>query len=440
MSDLRIVIIDDDSTRLESISDIIPDYIQTDAYSPREGVLDLIRKDGADPPDLVILDGDDPKSFGLYVYDWMVNKSGDEAIAATPVIVMTDDEFSEKSLEFLEIGDVTFYEGAVDEERLFDVITEAIEAAEFAAEPEEAVYEETKSIDRLIGHTVPAPDGDGKQRAVVLDMETRARNLEAALERGQQRVRQIRELLENAQKPDGVDDDDDVDLYFTERNRREKRNRTEYRQPAVTDTTPVRNVEIDERVGRIARDMQAEAQLSGTQARKRLDANAEDDVARTIDALRQKAASDPSGAYSAQGVARMEDRPKNRLSSGFDHTKMSIAVVDDDVKTRKLCTLFLTRKYNVVAFDSGIKAIDFIVRTHIDLLIINPVLTGMSGLATLASIRMQPGCANIAVMFIVDERYTGPHDNLAGPHVYGILNKPVSQGKIVEAVDGFFER
>mgnify|MGYP002859289687 CR=1 FL=1 len=219
MADLRVVVIDDDRARREKISNILPDYIEADVADSGEEALMYIRRDSdGNLPDVVVLNGEDTKNFGLYVFDWMVNKSGDDDIAAIPVIVLTDDEFSDRSLEFFEIGDVIFYEGEIEDDRLFSVITEAIEEAEFNEEPVEASYEETRSIDRLMGRSVKASGGDGRPRAVVLDMDTRLKNLESALERGQKRARDIRSLLSAARKL--KDDSFDDDFGQRRRNRR----------------------------------------------------------------------------------------------------------------------------------------------------------------------------------------------------------------------------
>ena len=208
MTDLRAIIIDDDRQRREKVRQVLPDYIESVIVGSGDGAIEQLKPDKeGNVPDLVILDGDDRKSFGLYIFDWMINKSPDPRIADIPVIVLTDDEFSDRCLEFLELGDVMFYEGEIDESSLFPVITEAIEEAEFRPEPIEPVYEETKSIDRLMGHSVKAPGEIGAQRAVVLDMETRLKNLEAALERGQKRAAQIRTLIDAASKVKGGDDE-----------------------------------------------------------------------------------------------------------------------------------------------------------------------------------------------------------------------------------------
>lgn len=437
MSDLRIVVIDDDRDRRDKISNILPDYIEVNASASGEEALRSIKRDANGMlPNVVILNGNDSKSFGLYAFDWMVNKSGDEEIGSIPVIVLTDDEFSDKSLEFFEIGDVIFYEGEVDDDRLFSLITEAIESAEFAEEVVPLSYEETRSIDRLMGHTVKAPGGDGRQRAVVLDMDTRVKNLESALERGQKRVRDIRNLLDAAQKLKEQEDDD----LLLRRRRRNDNNHKESQQQSFLQKALIKAEEKDAGVGKIVRDMQREANLSQHHPSKRLEANAEKDVARTMDMLKQKAMSNPFGAMGAQGNIKIDDsRLSRRPEPAVVNNKKTVVIVDADTKSTKLYALFLTQNYNVVTLDSGIKTIDYAVRNPVDLLIINPVLPGMSGLATVASIRMQPGGSGIPLMYLVGDDYPEPRSNLLGPKVYGILSKPLKKATLVQSVDGFFE-
>ena len=445
MAELRIVVIDDDRARREKIANILPEYIDTSVAASGDEALKSIKRDGDGKlPDVVILNGEDTKNFGLYVFDWMVNKSQDDEIAAIPVIVLTNDEYSDKSLEFFEIGDVIFYEGEIEDDRLFSVITEAIEDAEFVEEPIEVSYEETKNIDRLMGQTVKAPGGDGRQRAVVLDMDTRLKNLESALERGQKRARDIRNLLTAAQK---LKDDYDDEFTLHRKNRRlesiqdnqESKPRTNLQGTDFLKKAQIKAEEREKKVGELVRDMQDEANLSHSHFSKRLEADAEKDVARTMDLFKQKAMSNPFGAMGAQGSIKFENRPQTKQPAYSDIAgKKTVVIVDADKKTTKLYSLFLTQNYNVVTLENGIKAIDYAIRNHIDLLIINPILPGMSGTATVSSIRMQPGGANIPLMYLVGDDFTQARSHLLGPNVYGILNKPLKKATLVQSVDGFF--
>ncbi len=413
MPQLRAIIIDDDRNRRETIRQNLPDYIEGIAVGYGESAIERIKPDAnGETPDVVILYGDDAKSYGLYIFDWMLNKSNNYDIASIPVIVLTDDEFSDRCMEFLEIGEVTFFDGDIEGDDLFSAITQVIDEADFRPEPVEPVYEETKNLDRLIGKSVKAPGEDGKQRAVVLDMDSRIQNLEAAFARGKQRVDDIRTLLDAAQK---LKDDDD------QRRRRGPASKTSSAgagTPANTDRPSPFLKKAREKFEAATNTKTAECPGS-------------------IDILKQKAMNNPFGAFNAQGTVRMEERPVH--AAPCEGEKRTVVIVDDDIKTRKLCSLFLTQKYNVLTFDSGMKTIDYFVKNRADLLIINPVLPGMSGVATVSSIWNQPGGAGIFVMYLVDENYTQARTSLLGKNIVGILNKPIKQGMLARAVDGYFD-
>ena len=422
MPDLRVIIIDDDRQKREMVRSMLPDYITSIAAGSAEGALDYLKRDQeGNLPDLVILNGDDPRNYGLYAFDWMINKSGDPDIAMIPVIVLTSDEYSDESLEFLEIGDVTFYEGEIDESELFSKINEAIEEAEFYPEPVVSPYEETKNIDRLMGHTVKVPGEN--QRAVVIDMDTRFDNLEAALERGRARVAEIKTLLEAASRLKAGEDD----LLPHKKKHPPKEEKKEAAAPSFLDKARKKQVTREE-----APDTEG-------QTIEKIEAEAESDAFKTVGALRAKAMSNPAGAYNAQGTIRMEERPKHRPEAEEAQEKRTVVVVDPDLKTRKLCLLFLTQKYNVATFDSGMKTIDYVVKNHVDLLLINPLLPGMSGMSTVSSLRLQPKGENVPVMYIIGDDFKGPREMLLGQNVVGILNKPIKQGVIAQAVEGFFD-
>ena len=177
---------------------------------------------------------------------------------------------------------------------------------------------------------------------------------------------------------------------------------------------------------------------------ERIKSEAESEAFESIGKLREKAMSNPYGAFNAQGTLRMEERPAQSLplptiAVDTPSRKKTVVIVDDDVKTRKLCSLFLTQKYNVITFDSGMKTIDYFVQNTADLLIINPVLGGMSGVITVSSVRNQRGGANIQVMYLVGDNYMEPRARLLGQDVVGILNKPIKQQLLSQAVDGFFD-
>ena len=155
MGQLRAIIIDEDRARRENVRSLLPDYIDSVTIGFGDSSFEYLKPDAEGvTPDLVIMNGDDSRNLGLYTFDWMINKSGNPDVASIPVIVLTEDEFSDRSLEFLEIGDVLFYEGEIEGEQLFSVINEALEEAEFMAEPVYPSFEEQKSIDTMSQITI----------------------------------------------------------------------------------------------------------------------------------------------------------------------------------------------------------------------------------------------------------------------------------------------
>lgn len=438
MTQLRAIIIDDDRNKREAVRSVLPDYVESVAVGGAEGALSYIKRDGeGNLPDIIILNGDDPKSFGLYVYDWMINKSQDPDIASIPVIVLTKDEFSDKSLEFLELGDVTFYTGEIDESDLFSAINDAIEEAEFMPAPLVTSYEETKNLDKIMGCSVKAPEGD--QRTIVLDMQSRVKNLEVALARGRKRVEDIRTLLDAAQNlKDSKNDEFEIGRR---RNKRAKDSDKDVVRMSSFLEKARKKANLEEEIlSQMKAAMNKGAGADPSQAAK--SDGQKGDGADAISKLKQKALDNPGGAFNAQGTVGMSDRPKEAskpdAAASADDDRKTVLIVDSDLKTRKLCSLFLTKNYNVVALDSGMKTIDYFVRNRADLLLINPVLPGMSGIATVNSLRMQPGGANLPVMYLVGDDYAGSRTGLLGPYIAGILNKPITQGLIAQSVGGFF--
>ena len=63
----------------------------------------------------------------------------------------------------------------------------------------------------------------------------------------------------------------------------------------------------------------------------------------------------------------------------------------------------------------------------------------MSCVITVSSVHNQLGGANIQVMYLVGDNYMEPRARLLGQDVVGILNKPIKQQLLSQAVDGFFD-
>ena len=437
MVQLKVIVVDEDTARREQIKSLLPEYMDVYTSGYGDNAMKLI-KGGADGilPNLVILYGDDSKGQGVYIFDWMINKSGVEAIENIPVVVMCDDEFSERSLDFLEIGDVTFYEGEIDEDRLFSVITQAQDKKEFAEEPEESVYEEEKSLDRLMGRNVKITGSvPGKERKVVLDPESQLKNLEAALIRGQKRTEEIRAAL-GVKMPKT-----EMPVYLKSITEKVKAN-------SVADN--LKDLR-DKAVSNPGNAFMAQAhKQADRQANKQAGGQAQNTVSGPSTGYAQNAGfgsmrgvNEFSGrvvkqaAQSKQAVQNQYVMPNQQVMQA-QPARRRVIVVDDDPRVTGLMETFLSARYDVTCFNSGMKAIDYFIRNTADLLIIDAVMPGMSGAQTVGSIRYQAGGVRVPVLYLVGPDYQGPREMFAGNYILGILNKPISQGAVAIAVDGFF--
>ena len=490
MNRIKIVVVDDNATRREEIKSLLPDYADVFTSGYGDNAMRNIKPDDAGViPDLVILNGDDSKGLGLYTFDWMINKSGSKEIADIPVIVLCSDEFSDRSLDFLEIGDVSFYEGNIDEDRLFETVTEVIDRRDFIPEPVEPVYEEEKSLDRLMGQTVKVtPSIPGKERKVVLDMDTQLLNLEAALERGRRRTEEIRTVLQAAsngnadevaetlrhkkkssgsrtvsggsgflktlKKEHGIVDapvtssgnsanyiktgfgcvDEDIPEEF--RYKRSMDKLSELRRKAVENPSAAMNAQ--NRGNAFAN--------AGTQNPRNAFANA--GTQNRENAFANSGTRNPANALGSSGGKNQGNFGQHRGSDFSGQVvkpgqinplqKMRVIVVDDDPRVTGQCSMALSSNYEIICFNSGMMAIDYFIRNTANLLIVDAVMPGMSGKQTVDSIRYQAGGARVPVIYLVGDDYQGPREMLSGNYTAGVLSKPISRGALAMAVDGLF--
>ena len=193
MSDrLRIVIFDDDINRKEQIKEHMPDYMDTIFC----GNLDVAKKSiaDADKTDLVVLNADEESGRSLSLFGWLKE---DAKHASVPVLLLCEDAFSDRVLDFLDIGDAAFYEGDFDPDYFFMQVMETIDEAEMAPdEIEEPSYLE-KDPDRILGLSVKpvGEDEDTIKRSIVLQHEEQLQQLDQAIERGRQKQQKLKEIM-----------------------------------------------------------------------------------------------------------------------------------------------------------------------------------------------------------------------------------------------------
>ncbi|HOO27665.1 MAG TPA: response regulator, partial [Lachnospiraceae bacterium] len=377
-SKLKIVILDDNAERRNIISGFMPPYMECFAVPYGDTAKNLIRPDAdGRVTDMVIMNADDNKGHGLYMFDWMKTKEAGLGLKKIPVILLTAEEFSERVLDFLEIGDAEFYVGEPDEDKLYSLIMRVFDKVELGPDPKEEplLYTEERDADKISGLTVKPVGEEGVlKRSIVLSLDEQRMHLEQALERGRKRTEQLRELIEMAL-----------------RMKEEKKARLNMEQPE---------------------SIQQKAPWTPVWIRPES----------------QKYASGPVrlGASVYRNMSFIE--PLN--PDGAD-TKKTIVIVDGDIRNLKTCELYLKNRYDVVSMETGMQAIDFFVRSKADLLLLSYAMPLLDGLKILESIRWQPNGRMVPVIFMAEGNLLeiGKQCRQAGSA--GLLRKPISKSALL---------
>lgn len=199
---LKVVVIDDDEARKNKIRDILPDYLNVVVTGYGRSAQENIMPDSNGKScNLVIMNADDNKGQAICIFDWMNKNEERVGLDRIPVLLLVEDEFSDRALSFLEIADAQMYEGDIDPDDFFLTVTSILNEAEFLPEPDDTppAYTE-KSSDRINGLSVK-PEGETedtiKRSAVFNDSEQLA-HLDEALERGRKKQRLINEIMQAA--------------------------------------------------------------------------------------------------------------------------------------------------------------------------------------------------------------------------------------------------
>ncbi len=105
---------------------------------------------------------------------------------------------------------------------------------------------------------------------------------------------------------------------------------------------------------------------------------------------------------------------------------MKILLIDDDADIRTLAEISLARLagFEVLAASSGSQGLILAAAEQPDAIILDVMMPGMDGPATLAALRGQPATANIPVLFLTAKAMNSEIADLRALGADGILTKP----------------
>jgi|SwirhisoilCB3_FD_contig_31_10879856_length_656_multi_4_in_0_out_0_2 CheY-like chemotaxis protein len=104
----------------------------------------------------------------------------------------------------------------------------------------------------------------------------------------------------------------------------------------------------------------------------------------------------------------------------------TILIIDDDDDIREVAqlTLELGASWNVVSANSGVSGVDAAVAHHPDAILLDVMMPGMDGPATLDRLRADARTREIPVVFLTAKARTSERERLESCAVAGVLDKP----------------
>lgn len=391
---LEVLIIDEQQDRIALLRSFMPDYVTTRSAIYGDTAKDIIAAGGID---LIIMYADDAKGHGLYMFGWLKKNT---QYARIPVILLTKDEFSERALDFLEIGEAVFYEGEPEQFRIFQVMSELLEESEIhevieQIRAEEAMLNQEKPFGWISAGTGTAAEirAEERERQEAIAAEPKPWQADsAAMVRDILKARAAREAEEEDEYTRGMN----KAVIFAEAV-----------QSAKVKAAPAHTLKIDDAYRRkqLAKSLER-GEKKMQMIRKALEM-----------VLHAK-------------TRRMEEMRKNR---------QRILVVDDDATTLKTIKHYLQDLYDVTLVNSGAQAIDFVIRYKVDLLIIDYCMPMLDGAMTLQSIHYQPNGSHVPALFLTGHANTENIQRCINAGAQGIIPKPVSREVLQAAVASLLE-
>lgn len=128
-----------------------------------------------------------------------------------------------------------------------------------------------------------------------------------------------------------------------------------------------------------------------------------------------------------------------------DNTKARLLVVDDEVFNRQLLSRILTPNYNVVQAGNGRETLELLALQSFDLILLDVMMPGMTGLEVVGYIRENPEWQDIPIILIsaldqneniVEGLHIGANDYIPKPFDIDVVSARIStQLKLKQALD-----
>lgn len=460
---LKAVIIDEKQNRIDKIKTFLPEYIDFGVATYGDGAkAEIIGSNDGKKCNVVIMYGDDIKGQSVHMFDWLKNSGAVPGLEYIPVVILTKDEFSERSLEILEIGDCFFYEGEIEDDEFYSVVMEAIESYDDELEEDEPLFAETKSSEKIMGMSYVLPSEPAvMQRTMVLSDDEMIKGIHSSIESGKKETAEIREILTKTYE-EAVKRGEELSWAPKTKEERSVPKKITFNEPE--ESFEIRKKKYLQ--GGLILDETAKMQYDEDDDEPFIPASVNDihefkDKVKLMKLFEELFAEDTDslaapqgnmnvmqgtynnmagvnmnmpqmmGGQMVQGHMPQQMQNSNVIRNVNASSKKKILVIDNDEQSLNEVKSIVGDSCIVEGVNSPMKAIDYFVSGYADVVIIEYNLNSMNALQVVQSIKLQAGGqrAKVVVLLSMDEMQY--YQTVAtSPHVSGILGKPIPKNQL----------
>lgn len=138
-------------------------------------------------------------------------------------------------------------------------------------------------------------------------------------------------------------------------------------------------------------------------------------------------------------MEKLLDEVERILSEKIDKEKRkNILIVDDDVSYLGMVMEWLQDSYRVAVANSGMQAITYLVKNHVDLILLDYEMPVTSGPKVLEMIRSEPETADTPVMFLTGKNDRGSIMKVLELKPVDYLLKSIDKAGLLKKLDDYF--
>lgn len=430
---VKIIIIEDDKKQVDLITSVLPDYYTVKNIKYSDAAIELAPEPGFTT--VVVMNADDKAGRSLQTYKYMSEDTEFTGISYIPVVLFTDDQYSDNAFSFYDYGDPFFHEGEIDDIEFFSVVNEAVEnaeeieyeqllkakeAAKKATEDKEQDHEvviNAISADKLMGKSYEISTDEAEiLRIVAYNNPEVLKAINQATGDTAEKAKIVKAVIEEITSEDEAKGHSKVSGIIYEEKKKEIPSIHKINDP--TKVGILLSDDEDEFIG------SSNGKPSGIL--KKFDDTAKSKADDVRNVIRQK-------LNAAKGAGKVTDTSDNDKTD----KKTKILIVDSDPMTVKACKLFLGDVYEIVSAESNMKANDFFIKDTADIVLIEQNMPYMKGTMILKSLMMQPNAKNIRAAIFVDSKMPAvdKEEILYTIGVRTIIEKPIVKKQLIQAIN-----